>query len=137
MERVLFKIYLLHRRLLLLQMIRFRLIFLRLSTFHSIFFIPRNPWLMDVLKSCLQRNPAKRPPIGGSGGLLQHPFLQPQGERAMQLFQAATLGNENMQDVVRQILHYQDDSIWKKEDCCDVICKVCFYFCIFDCLGIC
>lgn len=137
MERVLFKIYLLHRRLLLLQMIRFRLIFLRLSTFHSIFFIPRNPWLMDVLKSCLQRNPAKRPPIGGTGGLLQHPFLQPQGERAMQLFQAATLGNENMQDVVRQILNCQDDSIWEKEDCCDVICKVFFYFILLYYLGIC
>lgn len=81
---------------------------------------------MDVLKSCLQRNPSKRPPIGGQGGLLQHPFLQPQGERAMQLFQAATLGNENMQDVVKQILSSVDDPIWEEENCIDKICKVAF-----------
>ena len=83
-----------------------------------------NPWLMDVLKSCLQRNPMKRPSIGGPSGLLQHPFLQPQGERAMQLFQAAALGNENMQDVVRQVLKTVDDPIWKKEGSIDKICHV-------------
>ena len=83
-----------------------------------------NPWLMDVLKSCLQRNPMKRPSIGGPSGLLQHPFLQPQGERAMQLFQAAALGNENMQDVVRQVLETVDDPIWNKEGSVDRICRV-------------
>lgn len=82
-----------------------------------------NPWLMDVMKSCLQRNPSKRPSIGGAGGLLQHPFLQPQGERAMQLFQAATLGNENMQDIVRQILESSDDEVWNRPDCVDSLCK--------------
>lgn len=84
----------------------------------------RNPWLMDVMKSCLQRNPSKRPPISGPGGLLQHPFLQPQGERAMQLFQAATLGNENMQDIVRQILESCDDDVWNKDGCVDALCNV-------------
>ena len=82
-----------------------------------------NPWLMDVMKSCLQRNPSKRPSIGGAGGLLQHPFLQPQGERAMQLFQAATLGNENMQDIVRQILDSSSDEVWNRPDCVDSLCK--------------
>ena len=79
---------------------------------------------MDVLKSCLQRNPVKRPSIGGPGGLLQHPFLQPQGERAMQLFQAAALGNENMQDVVRQVLETVDDPVWNKEGSVERICSV-------------
>lgn len=84
----------------------------------------RNPWLMDVLKSCLQRNPAKRPPISGVGGLLQHPFLQPQGERAMQLFQAAALGNENMQDVVREVLETAEDPVWAAEDSVKRVCYV-------------
>ena len=66
----------------------------------------------------------ERPSIGGPSGLLQHPFLQPQGERAMQLFQAAALGNENMQDVVRQVLKTVDDPIWKKEGSIDKICHV-------------
>ena len=83
-----------------------------------------NPWLMDVLKSCLQRNPAKRPPISGVGGLLQHPFLQPQGERAMQLFQAAALGNENMQDVVREVLETAEDPVWNAEDSVKRVCYV-------------
>ena len=52
------------------------------------------------------------------------PFLQPQGERAMQLFQAAALGNENMQDVVRQVLETVDDPIWNKEGSVDRICRV-------------
>ena len=83
-----------------------------------------NPWLMDVLKSCLQRNPAKRPPISGAGGLLQHPFLQPQGERAMRLFQAAALGNENMQDVVREVLETAEDPVWTLEDSVKRVCYV-------------
>lgn len=42
----------------------------------------------------------------------------------MQLFQAAALGNENMQDVVRQVLKTVDDPIWKKEGSIDKICHV-------------
>lgn len=79
---------------------------------------------MDVLKSCLQRNPAKRPPISGVGGLLHHPFLKPQGKHAMQLIQAATLGNENMQDIVRQVLESADDEIWDQTDFVKDVCHV-------------
>lgn len=79
-----------------------------------------NPWLLDVLKLCLQRNPKKRPSISS---LLQHPFLQPQGEQAMQVFQAAALGNDNMQDIVRQVLQSTDDPIWDEPDFVDAICR--------------
>jgi hypothetical protein len=34
--------------------------------------------LLDVMKRCLQRNPADRPSITGAKGLLQHPFLHPE-----------------------------------------------------------
>lgn len=86
--------------------------------------IDSNPWLMDVLKMCLLRNPDKRPTIEGPGGLLLHPFLQPHGQRATLLFQAATLGNDNMKTIVKQILDSSDDPIWEKEDYADLICKV-------------
>ena len=82
-------------------------------------------WLMDVLKSCLQRNPTKRPSISGVGGLLHHPFLQPQGGRAMQLFQAATFGNENMQDIIRQVLESAEDDVWDQPQAIDHLCHVC------------
>lgn len=78
-----------------------------------------NPWLLDVLKLCLQRNPKKRPAISS---LLQHPFLQPQGEQAMQVFQAAALGNDNMQDVVRQILQTTEDPVWEEEGFVEAVC---------------
>ncbi|CBK25332.2 uncharacterized protein [Blastocystis hominis] len=78
-----------------------------------------NPWLLDVLKLCLQRNPKKRPTISS---LLQHPFLQPQGEQAMQVFQAAALGNDNMQDVVRQILQTTEDPMWEEEGFVEAVC---------------
>lgn len=100
--------------------------FPKIESFFCFPFICSNPWLMDVLMSCLQRNPSKRPSIGGQRGLLQHPFLQPLGEQAMLQFQAVTLGTENMQDIVKQILSSQDDSIWEKENCIDAICKVVF-----------
>ena len=74
--------------------------------------------------SCLQRNPVKRPSISGQGGLLQHPFLQPQGECLMQQVLGATLGNSNMRDVVKDILELSDDPIWEKEGFIDKICKV-------------
>lgn len=37
-----------------------------------------NPALVAVMQGCLQRDPAKRPPIIGVSGLLQHEFLRPQ-----------------------------------------------------------
>ena len=79
---------------------------------------------MDVLKSCLQRDPKKRPPISGVGGLLHHPFLRPQGKHAMQLIQAATFGNENMQDIIRQALESAKDEIWNREDFVKELCCV-------------
>ena len=33
---------------------------------------------VEVVKLCLQRDPKKRPPIAGEGGLLQHRFLRPE-----------------------------------------------------------
>jgi serine/threonine protein kinase len=36
-----------------------------------------NAAVVDVIKACLHRDPAKRPPIAGPGGLLTHPFLRP------------------------------------------------------------
>ena len=33
--------------------------------------------LVDVVSSCLQRDPTSRPSIGGDDGLLAHPFLRP------------------------------------------------------------
>lgn len=48
------------------------------SPSHEIEFPPlRNPFLLDVLKRCLDRDPARRPPICGPAGLLSHPFLDP------------------------------------------------------------
>lgn len=45
---------------------------------HKIEFPPiHNPWLLDVLQQCLHRDPKLRPPITGAGGLLSHPFLNP------------------------------------------------------------
>ena len=38
---------------------------------------PANGALLDTIRSCLQRDPAKRPSITGPGGLLEQPFLRP------------------------------------------------------------
>jgi serine/threonine-protein kinase TTK/MPS1 len=37
-----------------------------------------NAALVEVMQACLQRDPGKRPPLAGHGGLLSHPFLRPQ-----------------------------------------------------------
>lgn len=73
----------------------------------------RNPWLLDVLRSCLQREAALRPPIDGPDGLLQHPFLQPQGSRAMQLYKQNAMDNEIMREVIRQVRESAHDPRWK------------------------
>ena len=45
---------------------------------HAIPFPPlRNLDLLAVLKACLSRDPAARPPIAGPGGLLTSAFLRP------------------------------------------------------------
>ena len=67
------------------------------------FLSSRNPWLRDVIKSCLQRDPKKRPEIGGSAGLLEHPFLKPQGMRAMQLYKELAMNSSIMHDLLQQI----------------------------------
>ena len=40
----------------------------------------------------------------------------------MQVFQAAALGNDNMQDVVRQILQTTEDSAWEEEGFVEAVC---------------
>ncbi|KAH9159610.1 hypothetical protein LEN26_002252 [Aphanomyces euteiches] len=48
---------------------------------HTINFPPlRNRHLADVIRSCLQWDPKLRPAIEGPGGLLEHPFLNPDGK---------------------------------------------------------
>jgi singapore isolate B (sub-type 7) whole genome shotgun sequence assembly, scaffold_9 len=42
----------------------------------------------------------------------------------MQLFQAAALGNENMQDVVREVLETAEDPVWTLEDSVKRVCYV-------------
>jgi len=37
----------------------------------------KNQHLLNLLKSCLQRDPKARPVIEGENGLLKHPFLMP------------------------------------------------------------
>ena len=41
----------------------------------------------------------------------------------MQVFQAAALGNDNMQDIVRQVLQSTDDPIWDEPNFVDAICR--------------
>lgn len=40
----------------------------------------------------------------------------------MQVFQAAALGNDNMQDVVRQILQTTEDPVWEEEGFVEAVC---------------
>lgn len=75
----------------------------------------RNPWLLDSIKSCLQRKPELRPSIDGENGLLEHPFLQPQGPRAMKLYKQMALNNSTMKEVIRQIHEHAADSRWTEE----------------------
>ncbi|KAL4145095.1 hypothetical protein PRNP1_012769 [Phytophthora ramorum] len=42
----------------------------------------KNKDLEDVIRSCLQRDHRRRPPITGEGGLLEHPFLRSGGSSA-------------------------------------------------------
>lgn len=73
----------------------------------------RNPWLSDIIKSCLQRDPHLRPSIDGVDGLLEHPFLQPQGIRAMSLYKQMAVDNAIMREVILQIHAHSRDERWK------------------------
>lgn len=84
----------------------------------------RNPWLLDVMKACLQREPAKRPAIEGPNGLLEHPFLQPQGQRALQLYKQMSMDNAIMREVIRQIHEVARDRRWEKEGIVQLVTKV-------------
>ena len=95
----------------------------------SFFFLPHsyaisNPWLLDVLHLCLQRDPLRRPPIDGPNGLLQHPFLQPQCVRAMQLYKEMTMKSVTMHETVRQIHALSKDERWKMEGIVPMVTKV-------------
>ena len=76
--------------------------------------------MLDVIQSCLQRDPKRRPPIEGPGGLLQHPFLQPQGSRAMQLYKQ----HEIMRQVIRQLRETAHDERWKQPEMISLVTKV-------------
>ena len=84
----------------------------------------RNPWLLDVMKACLQREPAKRPAIEGPNGLLEHPFLQPQGQRALQLYKQMSIDNAIMREGIRQIHEVARDRRWEKEGIVQLVTKV-------------
>ncbi len=80
--------------------------------------------MLDVIQSCLQRDPKRRPPIEGPGGLLQHPFLQPQGSRAMQLYKQHAMDNEIMRQVIRQLRETAHDERWKQPEMISLVTKV-------------
>lgn len=90
----------------------------------SLFSCSSNPWLLDVLHLCLQRDPLRRPPIDGPNGLLQHPFLQPQCVRAMQLYKEMTMKSVTMHETVRQIHALSKDERWKMEGSVPMVTKV-------------
>lgn len=75
----------------------------------------RSPWLLDCIQSCLRRDPQLRPPIDGADGLLEHPFLQPQGTRAMKLYKQMAVDNNTMKEVIRQIHEHSKDPRWNEE----------------------
>ena len=76
------------------------------------------------MKACLQRDPAKRPAIEGPNGLLEHPFLQPQGQRALQLYKQMSMDNAIMREVIRQIHEVARDQRWEKEGIVPLVTKV-------------
>lgn len=76
------------------------------------------------MKSCLQRDPTRRPAIEGPDGLLEHPFLQPQGQRALQLYKQMSMDNAIMREVIRQIHEAARDQRWKKEGIVPLVTKV-------------
>jgi serine/threonine protein kinase len=45
---------------------------------------PKYQAALDVVKLCLQRDPQKRPPITGKGGLMEHRFLRPENNALSQ-----------------------------------------------------
>ncbi|CBK21435.2 uncharacterized protein [Blastocystis hominis] len=102
-----------HQRLLAIVQSSFQIPFPSLS----------NPWLLDVMKACLQRDPAKRPAIEGPNGLLEHPFLQPQGQRALQLYKQMSMDNAIMREVIRQIHEVARDQRWEKEGIVPLVTK--------------
>ena len=76
------------------------------------------------MKSCLQRDPTKRPAIEGPNGLLEHPFLQPQGQRALQLYKQISMDNAIMREVIRQIHAAARDRRGEKEGIVPLVTKV-------------
>lgn len=84
----------------------------------------RNPWLLDIIKSCLQRDPSLRPSIDGEDGLLSHPFLQPQGPRAMSLYKQMAVDNEIMKEVIKQIHENAKDKRWEEETIIPLVTQV-------------
>ena len=85
----------------------------------------RNLWLINVLQACLQRNPKQRPSIEEpEKGLLQHPFLQPQGERARRMQKQQVIDNEITREVLRQIQKHADDVRWKRDGMIGMFSKV-------------
>lgn len=83
-----------------------------------------NPWLLDVLRLCLQRQPKRRPAIGGPNGLLNHPFLQPQCVRAMQFYKEMTMESATMHETIRQIHESAGDARWKMEGIVPMVTNV-------------
>ena len=62
----------------------------------------RNKDLEDVIRSCLQREHRRRPPITGDGGLLNHSFLQTAGSSAS-VSSTATVTIANASQVLSQL----------------------------------
>uniref|UniRef100_M4C524 Protein kinase domain-containing protein n=1 Tax=Hyaloperonospora arabidopsidis (strain Emoy2) TaxID=559515 RepID=M4C524_HYAAE len=62
----------------------------------------RNKDLEDVIRSCLQREHRRRPPITGEGGLLNHSFLQNAGSGAP-VSSTATVTTANAPQVLSQL----------------------------------
>lgn len=60
-------------------------------------------WALETLQGCLQRDPAKRMPIGGQGGLLSHPFLRPSQSRGT--LSASQCQNCNLSDPNLVVVH--------------------------------
>lgn len=79
---------------------------------------------MDIIKSCLQRDPSLRPSIDGENGLLSHPFLQPQGSRAMSLYKQMAVDNKIMKEVIKQIHENAKDERWKEEAIIPLVTQV-------------
>ena len=72
----------------------------------------------------MQRDCRLRPSIDGEDGLLKHPFLQPQGVRAMNMYKQMAVDNDVMKEVILQIHQRAKDERWEEEGMIGMVMQV-------------